>query len=245
MLEGQVVDTESAKDFMKEALTKIEPNELDEVAEELAEKSRRFAARLGNPSAHPLDDAALLPIFKSIFSVRRKAGAILDKSGGRMGGWIADLLHGGGSPEKRFETFCGKLPADFSPALGHDLAGELLHYTEPEKYWLWTRWMWDEKVNTGALPLVTIEGVDLEAETVGGTYLRVGEAVLFVRLVGEAAGFTRIGRGPHGVYVYLACVYGVYMYTTLRIRMTQEFNKVVPQLPELIRRLLGTYRIEV
>ncbi len=56
-------------------------------------------------------------------------------------------------------------------------------------------------------------------------------------------GVSRCDR--HGVYVYLACVYGVYMYTTLRIRMTQEFNKVVPQLPELIRRLLGTYRIEV
>ena len=245
MLEGQVVDTESAREFMKEALTKIDPNELDEVAEELAEKSRRFAALLGDPSAHPLDDAALLPIFKSIFSVRRKAGAILDKSGGRMGGWIADLLHGDGAPAERFETFCGKLPADSSLTLGHDLAGELLHYTEPEKYWLWTRWMWDEKANTGALPLVTIEGVDLEAETAGGTYLRVGEAVTFVRLVGEGAGFTRIGRGPHGVYVYLACVYAVYMYTTLRIRMTQEFNKVVPELPELIRRLLGTYRIEV
>ncbi len=245
MLEGQVVDTESAKEFMKEALTKIDPNELDMVAEELAEKSRRFTALLGEPAAHPLDDAALLPIFKSIFSVRRKAGAILDKSGGQMGGWIADLLFGDGRLEKRFETFCGRLPVDFSPTLGRDLAGELLHYTEPEKYWLWTRWMWDERVNTGALPLVTIEGVDLEADTAGGTYIRVGEAVSFVRLVGEAAGFARIGRGPHGVYVYLACVYAVYMYTTLRIRMTQEFNKVVPELPELIRRLLGTYRIEV
>jgi len=35
------------------------------------------------------------------------------------------------------------------------------------------------------------------------------------------------------------------MYTVLRMRMTQEFNKVVPDLPDLVRRLLGVYRPEV
>jgi hypothetical protein len=40
-------------------------------------------------------------------------------------------------------------------------------------------------------------------------------------------------------------VYAVYMYTTLRLRMTQEFNKVIPQLPELTRRLLGVWKMEL
>jgi hypothetical protein len=26
--------------------------------------------------------------------------------------------------------------------------------------------------------------------------------------------------------------------------MTQEFNRVIPQLPDLVRRLLGVYRLE-
>ena len=43
----------------------------------------------------------------------------------------------------------------------------------------------------------------------------------------------------------LACVYAVYMYTVLRLRMTQEFNRIVPELPDLVRRLLGVYRPEV
>ena len=30
-----------------------------------------------------------------------------------------------------------------------------------------------------------------------------------------------------------------------RLRMTQEFNKVVPELPDLVRRLLGVHRLEV
>ena len=45
--------------------------------------------------------------------------------------------------------------------------------------------------------------------------------------------------------VFLACVYAVYMYTVLRLRMTQEFNRIVPELPDLVRRLLGVYRPEV
>jgi hypothetical protein len=35
------------------------------------------------------------------------------------------------------------------------------------------------------------------------------------------------------------------MYTVLRLRMTQEFNRIVPELPDLVRRLLGVYRPEV
>jgi hypothetical protein len=35
------------------------------------------------------------------------------------------------------------------------------------------------------------------------------------------------------------------MYTILRMRMTQEFNRVVPRMPDLIRRLLGVYDLEV
>ncbi len=46
------------------------------------------------------------------------------------------------------------------------------------------------------------------------------------------------------VDVYLAAIYGVYLYTVLRMRMTQEFNKVVPELPALVRRLLSVNRLE-
>jgi len=41
------------------------------------------------------------------------------------------------------------------------------------------------------------------------------------------------------VDVYLAAIYGVYLYTVTRLRMTQEFNRVIPQLPDLVRWLHG------
>jgi hypothetical protein len=105
--------------------------------------------------------------------------------------------------------------------------------------------MWDPRTETGSLPLVTMEEFDLTADTRGETYLKVGQAIAFVHETGQAAGFTAYGPGPFGIDVFLACVYAVYMYTVLRMRMTQEFNKIVPELPDLVRRLLGVYRPEV
>ena len=63
----------------------------------------------------------------------------------------------------------------------------------------------------------------------------------FLRATGDAAGLTRTADGPFALDVFLAAVYGVYLYTTLRMRMTREFNQVVPPLPELTRRLLGVH----
>ena len=64
-----------------------------------------------------------------------------------------------------------------------NFAGELLHYSMPDRYWLWTNWIWDPDNNTGALPLVVQEEVDLLGETEGETYLRVGEAMSYVNPV--------------------------------------------------------------
>ena len=84
--------------------------------------------------------------------------------------------------------------------------------------------------------------VDLAAgASRGEVYLTVGRATAFVDETGKAAGFTDAAPGLFGTDMFLAAVYGVYMYTVLRMRMTREFNQLVPQLPDLIRRLLGIY----
>ena len=56
--------------------------------------------------------------------------------------------------------------------------------------------------------------------------------------------YTAAGPGLLGTDVFLAAVYGIYMYTVQRMRMTREFNKLLPPLPDLIRRLLGVYHLE-
>jgi hypothetical protein len=242
---GQVVDTQSAEEFMRETLEKVSRDELISVAALLDAKSAGFAALLGSPGqAGKLPREDLRRVLRSIFATRRKADAILDDVGpARLGAAIDDLLHGDGVVTERFRAFDEVLAGHPEP--GFDLPSELLHFTAPDRWWLWTRWMWDPRAGTGSLPLVTTEDFDLEAPDRGEGYLRVGEAMAFVNQTGKAVGFTDLGSGLFGADVFLACVYSVYMYTVLRLRMTQEFNRIVPELPDLVRRLLGVYRPEV
>jgi hypothetical protein len=242
---GQVVDTESAREFMKEALGKISEEELHAIADEVEVKSRRFQQLLRPESIPRLEERQVLAILRSVFSTRRRAAEILRSVGFEpLKEMIRNLMHGPATPAERFQAFHDSLEGT-EAHIRYDLPGELLHYGSPEAHWLWTRWIWDPKTETGALPLVIMEDHDLRGATAGETYMKVGEATLFVRATGDSAGFTRIGNGPFGIDVYLACVYAIYVYTSLRMRMTQEFNKVIPPLPELCRRLLGVHRMEV
>ena len=266
MPEGQVVDTETAREFMAQALKKAERAELGDIVAELEKKSARFQELLARESLPNLTREQFRFILRSIFATRRKANTILDVVGvEELRQASSQLLYGSASIQERFQFFVdslsgywcdvrltrkpqpGKEDADLPENILCDLASELLHFTEPETRWLWTRWLWDPRVGTGALPLVVEDLYDLHGRNAGETYMKVGVAVAFVQATGEAAGFAQFGvnKSPFGIDVFLACVYAVYMYTTLRLRMTQEFNKVVPQLPELTRRLLGVWKMEI
>lgn len=242
---GQIVDTPSALEFMREALEKITEEELTAIVAELRFKSQRVRLLLAPQALPTFDESMFRALLRSIFSTRRRATEIMAHiDTGDFRDAVGELLHGPAPLATRFDAFVARLePLDVS--MRCDLAGECLHYWDVEHYWLWTRWMWDPERNTGSLPLVTIQEYDLQGETPGLTYLKVGEAMAFVNSVGEAAGFQHGGRGPLGTDVYLACVYVVYLYTVTRMRMTKEFNKVIPQFPELARRLLGTYKMEI
>jgi len=241
---SQVVDTESAREFMIEALGHISVEEQNAIANEVAIKHERFHTRLAEPGlAARLSSEELGVLLRLIFSTRRHTRDFLDAPiASDLPASIDELLHSEAPLEVRFEAFCDRL-SGFPETIRHDLASELLHYTFPEDYWLWTRWVWDRNTRTGALSLVTMD-YELSAASLGESYLRVGRATAIVHETGQAAGFTKIGDGRFGVDIFLACVYCVYVYTTVRMRMTREFNRVIPELPELARRFLGVYRME-
>ncbi len=268
---GQPVDTTAAQEFMQATLEKIDHDELNAIERELQEKGRRFQAMIQPDVLPTLTEEQLHLLLRTVFATRRRATEILTEIGPEeLKKHIHHLLHSSDKVEVRFENFVDTMTGFFddirvlrprkssdsrarqsaeASALTEnvfcDLGSELLHFTNPNEYWLWTRWIWDPKAGTGAMPLVTMEEVDLHGRTVGETYLRLGLATAFIKATGEAAGFSNFGSGPYSVDVFLACVYVVYMYTTLRIRMTQEFNKIIPQMPELTRRILGVWRMEI
>lgn len=244
---SQILDLASAQEFMREAAEQVSDADMQAIQEELREKSRRFRALLGGGR----DEVAGLPagvlqgVLRSVFPVRRKARRVLEATGPvALAAAMADLLHAEASLEERLPAFCARVQ-DLEGDLRLDLATELLHFTFPERWWLWTRWMWDPKNGTGALRLVTMDDSNLRGDDDVQTYLNVGRAVAFVQQTAAAAGLHRLGHGPFGVDVFLANVYGVYLYTVLKMRMTREFNRCVPELPQLARRLLGIHGLEV
>lgn len=241
---AQFVDIETAKEFMKETLVRISPDELTQICADLDRKGEMFLGKLGPHKINGMTEDDLYTILRSVFSTRRKARKLLENiEFENLKTRITELLYGDAEIRDRIQHFYDDLEG-LESNIRFDLASELLHYTFPRQYWLWTRWIWDPKAKTGALPLVITEDYNLEVTGIGETYLKLGKAMAFIHHVGTAADFEIFKNGPFAVDVYLSCVYVVYVYTVLRMRMTQEFNKVVPGLGDFSRRLLGIYKLE-
>ena len=216
-------------------------DELAKICIDVEAKSAWFKQTLDPEGLSKLTADDYRMVLRRIFSVRGKTKqALLAYDFEDMRGWMTELLYGADSIESRFQTFTNRLDG-VAENLRIDFAGELLHFTDPDQYWLWTRWMWDTHTRTGALPLVTTAAYDLQGEGPGEIYMKVGRAVAFVHEVGNATGFRKISQTIFGTDVFLSCVYVIYVYTVLRMRMTQEFNKVIPGLPEFSRRLFGVH----
>ena len=85
---------------------------------------------------------------------------------------------------------------------------------------------------------------DLSGVTNGDIYKNVGDAMKSLNVVGQSRSFSSIGKGLFGTDVLLACVYAVYMYTVFKVKLSQEFNRILPELPELTQRVLGVHNME-
>ncbi len=238
---SQLVDIEAAREFMKETLTKVDKLNLIDIANTLEKKSDLFQKLLSKNNLLEISEEDLDRILDKVFSIRRKKEKLFENiSFENLRTAIYNLLYNDEQIDDRFQKFYDTL-GELETTLKYDLAGEFLHFTFPEKYWLWSRWMWDPKNKTGAIPLVTSEEFDLEGNKISETYMKVGKGVAFVHSVAESAEFQFINRSLFGTDVYLSCVYIIYAYTILQLKMTKEFNEVMPGLTEFSRRLLGVY----
>lgn len=238
------VDEPSAVEFMREALIKIDEDDIGAVAELLVAKHRALAPFLERSSLAAGTASAVRPVLDRAFATRRRQDALLVQVGAPvLSAAIDRLLHDPAPIEARFTAFDEALEV-LEPPLRRDLAGECLHFADPAQYWLWSRWMWDPATATGALPLVMVDDFDFSGADAGAVYLRVGAATAAVVATADELGFKRMRANRFVVDVYLAAIYGVYLYTVTRLRMTQEFNRVIPPLPDLVRRLLGVHRLD-
>lgn len=235
----QVVDNPAALEFFEQVLAAVTREELAEIADDLRAKSEAMRALVGDDPTR-LDYAGVRELLGWVFCTRRHVDKVLAfVTPEEFGRGLDDLLHGEDPLAARYDRF-RELLVD-RPDVAADLPGELLHFLDPDRYWLWTRWVWDPGADTGALRLVTTDEVGLDAPTPGEGYYAVGEAMAMLEANGKAVGFTSMGAGLFGTDVFLAGVYATYMYTVLQMRLSREFTKVMPPLPGLVRRLLGVH----
>lgn len=237
----QTVDAEAALEFMKEATKLASTTELENIGLKLERKCELFRSHLAEDRVFSLDEESLREIVGTVFSLRRKAKRLLRANPfDSLRKEIETLLYGEGDLADRFDRFVTTLDG-IEPAMKIALASELLHFSQPERFWLWAHWIWNPTAENGSLALVTQDGIDLAGATHGQTYLKVGQALELVDAQGHAVGYSRSGRGYLGTDVFLACVYAVYMYTVFRVKLSQEFNRILPELPELVERVLGVH----
>ncbi len=240
---SQLIDLDTVKEFMAETLDRVAHKYLIQMADDMEVKSAYFQKVLQEEYLPHATEEEILVLLNLIFSIKRKSKEIINTLGLMpFKEAVRELLYGRKMIEIRFQTFCTKVKLK-DKYMRADLASELLHFNMPDKYWLWTRWMWNPKLKTGALPLVVTEDFDLKGDNLGEIYMKVGRAVAFVHSMSEVGGYRFISDRLFGTNVFLSCVYVIYAYTVLKMRMTKEFNNVMPGVVEFSRRILGLYRI--
>jgi hypothetical protein len=232
------VDVPTAKELIEQVHQHVGVEELRTLVGELQVKAQTMRSLLRGPA---LDAAAVRAALEWTFVSRRKASAVLGaRSDQQLADWVGELLDGTQPRGRRLERFCAET-GGLSPAAAAELGCEFLHFSDPDRHGLWTRWIWSSDSRTGALALLIGEQYELDGGGIAETYERVCEAIAVLDASPEAAAFSLPGSGRLGTDLLLACAYGVYMRTVLGLKMTNEFNALVPPMVQLVRRLLGTH----
>jgi hypothetical protein len=128
---------------------------VERYVEALGLKARMFRDTLADGRVLTLDKNAFKALCAFIAPVRRRIGIKLDADGFlAIRAALGDLLDGAhdtATADARIQAFQRRFPNDREHRWVRDLAAEALHYTDPERYPLMARWVWDAKANTGVL----------------------------------------------------------------------------------------------
>lgn len=118
-------------------------------------KTQMFKDALGEGRVRDLELDTLMGLCTFMATVRRRVAPYLDAAGfARIRDGLVALLDGARdttTTDERWGAFCAQFPQDSKHRWVRDLAAEVLHGTDPERYPLMGRWVWDAKANTGVI----------------------------------------------------------------------------------------------
>ena len=204
-------------------------------------KCELFARTLAEGRARTVEMPALRLVCAWMPTVRRRVGPYVEPEAfaslrERVAA-LLDGLHDTSTADARIDAFCAHFPDDRAHRWVRDMAAELLHHVDPERYPLMARWVWDERTNTGMLREIW------HAEDVDNTRIGVADRYeTFVVLREELAQFL----AGHGVYrdvihtidLLAAQVYAGYIQEQGGSYLRADFANVEEPMQH-VRRLLG------
>lgn len=143
-------------------------------------KSQMFQQAMGDGGIENLDLETFKGLCTFMATVRRRIGDWLNEDAfDDMRSRLVELFDDARPVDARVDAFCGHFPDDRRHRWVRDLATEALHNTDPERFPLMNRWVWDAKANTGVLREIWYaDDVDHLTIPVGdgyGTYLMLRE----------------------------------------------------------------------
>ena len=130
----------------------------------LSAKQRGFAATLAGSRSTPLALADIETLLERVFTARRRIFPAFEALGeAAAAGLIADLVQESGSLSQRMQRFVDAMPGTAGTdresmraaakvrKAAWDFAAEVVHFSDPVRFPLMTRWVWDRNTQSGAL----------------------------------------------------------------------------------------------
>jgi len=143
-------------------------------------KSNLFRQALANIETGDLELEAFKGLCTFMATVRRRIGPWLSEDAYvGMRDALVELFDESESIDSRVVRFCSRFPDDKSHRWVRDLATEMLHNRDPERYPLMNRWVWDARANTGVLREIwhadDIDILTIQIKDGYGTFLMLRE----------------------------------------------------------------------
>lgn len=143
-------------------------------------KSNMFRQALANVEDGDVELETFKGLCTFMATVRRRIAPWLNTESFeeiRLG--LRDLVDDSEPVDARLRAFCARFPDDKKHRWVRDLASEVLHNREPERFPLMNRWIWDARANTGVLREIwhaeDIDHITIPVADSYGTFLMLRE----------------------------------------------------------------------
>ena len=241
------IDLETSYEFIKEIFNNIVPEQFQQVIKDLEKKEALFQSILTKNRLSSLSKDEITLLTTRMFSTRRLSKRWTDDHYEKFKNYAFELLYGSDNFNDRFEKFCSFAKKNLKMKKAYEVASEILSFNEPDKYWLWSSFMWNPETDTGSLSLVFNDKNYLQnVSTLAELYMIVGQALEKLKESSTELGIQVTGTAnKYDVPVFLASVYTIYLFTVTRVQMTNEFTTILPTRLEILKRLFGIYNLEM